>query len=98
MTRIRVLGCSGGIGDGQHTTSFLVDGDVLIDAGSGVMTLSRTEMRGIDHVLALPLLDDSVGEERSVPLVVHALPAVIAALKQHLFNNQLWPFFADTER
>lgn len=94
MTRIRVLGCSGGIGDGQHTTSFLVDGDVLIDAGSGVMTLSRTEMRGIDHVLALPLLDDSVGEERSVPLVVHALPAVIAALKQHLFNNQLWPDFS----
>ena len=31
--RLRVLGCSGGIG-GRHmrTTSFLVDGDVLLDA------------------------------------------------------------------
>lgn len=104
MTQLRVLGCSGGIGDGRHTTSFLVDEDVLIDAGSGVMTLGRAEMKRIDHVLlthahldhvlALPLLVDSVGEERSAPLVVHALPAVIATLKQHLFNDQLWPDFS----
>ena len=35
--RLRVLGCSGGIG-GRHlrTTSFLVDSDILIDCGTGV--------------------------------------------------------------
>ncbi|EKE18105.1 MAG: beta-lactamase-like protein, partial [uncultured bacterium] len=34
--KLRVLGCSGGIG-GRHlrTTSFLVDHDILIDAGTG---------------------------------------------------------------
>ena len=50
--RLRVLGCSGGIG-GRHlrTTSFLVDGDVLIDAGSGVGDLSLAELTHIDHVL-----------------------------------------------
>ena len=33
--QIRVLGCSGGIGPGLVTTSFLVDNDILIDAGYG---------------------------------------------------------------
>jgi hypothetical protein len=48
--RLKVLGCSGGIG-GRHmrTTSFLVDGDVLLDAGTGVGDLSLAELslRGI---------------------------------------------------
>ena len=34
--RIRVLGCSGGIGGSLRTTSFLVDDDILLDAGTGV--------------------------------------------------------------
>ena len=35
--KVRILGCSGGIG-GRHlrTTSLLVDNDILIDAGTGV--------------------------------------------------------------
>jgi len=39
--RLRVLGCSGGIG-GRHlrTTSFLVDSDILIDCGTGVGDLT----------------------------------------------------------
>ena len=43
--RLRVLGCSGGIG-GRHlrTTSFLVDSDVLLDAGTGVGDLSLAEL------------------------------------------------------
>ena len=49
--RLRVLGCSGGIG-GQHnrTTSFLVDQDILIDAGTGVGDLSLAELKLIDHI------------------------------------------------
>lgn len=42
--KLRVLGCSGGIGGigGRHlrTSSFLVDHDILIDAGTGVAELS----------------------------------------------------------
>ena len=33
---IRVLGCSGSIAARCHTTSFLLDDDILIDAGTGV--------------------------------------------------------------
>lgn len=101
--QIRVLGCSGGIGDGRHTTSLLVDDDVLIDAGSGVTQLTHAELVRIDHlfithahldhVLALPLMLDSVAAERDRALLVHALPEVVEVLKGHLFNWQLWPDF-----
>ena len=103
--KLRVLGCSGGIG-GRHlrTTSFLVDHDILLDAGSGVAELSVGELAAIDHVflthahldhvLALPLMIDAVADRRSQPLVVHALPEVIAALRQHIFNWSIWPDFS----
>jgi ribonuclease BN (tRNA processing enzyme) len=103
--KLTVLGCSGGIGSGRHTTSLLVDDDVLIDAGSGLTTLDFEQLIKIDHVflthahldhvLGLPLLLDSVGDMRSAPLVVHALPDVLDVLSTHLFNWQLWPDFRE---
>jgi cAMP phosphodiesterase len=101
--RIRILGCSGGIGAGARTTSLMVDHDVLIDAGTGVADLSLDEMAGIDHVLlthahldhvaCIPFLLDSVGSRRNRPLIVHGQEATLAVLRQHLFNNALWPDF-----
>ena len=101
--KLTVLGCSGGIGSGRHTTSLLVDDDVLVDAGSGLTTLDFEQLLAIDHVfithahldhvLGLPLLLDSVGDLRGTPLTVHALPEVLDVLSTHLFNWQLWPDF-----
>ncbi|MHB1077098.1 3',5'-cyclic-nucleotide phosphodiesterase [Thiobacillus sp.] len=101
--KLTVLGCSGGIGSGRHTTSLLVDDDVLIDAGSGLTTLDFEQLVKIDHVflthahldhvLGLPLLLDSVGDLRDAPVTVHALPEVLDVLSKHLFNWQLWPDF-----
>jgi ribonuclease BN (tRNA processing enzyme) len=101
--KFSILGCSGGIGDGRHTTSFLVDDDILIDAGTGITTLGFEQLLAIDHVfithshldhvLGLPLLLDVVGEKRSVPVVVHALPEVLDILAADLFNWRLWPDF-----
>lgn len=50
--KVRVLGCSGGIG-GRHlrTTSMLIDRDVLVDAGTGVSDLTLAELAEVDHVL-----------------------------------------------
>jgi ribonuclease BN (tRNA processing enzyme) len=103
--KLRVLGCSGGIGARARTTSFLVDDDILIDAGTGVEDLSVDELARIDHVflthshldhvLALPLLVDSVGALRDRPIVVHALPETIAALRAHVFNWVIWPDFTE---
>jgi ribonuclease BN (tRNA processing enzyme) len=102
--KIRVLGCSGGIGGaGRHTTALLVDDDILIDCGTGVGVLSIEEMLAVDHVFLthahfdhvalLPMLIDSVAEKRSKPLCVHALPETLAALREHIFNWVLWPDF-----
>ena len=53
--RLRVLGCSGGIGGQQNrTTSFLVDQDILIDAGTGVGDLSLAAIARADAWLAVP--------------------------------------------
>jgi len=102
--RIEILGCSGGIGDDRRTTAFLIDDDILLDAGSGALRLSRAALARIDHVfithchldhiLALPLLLDSVAGERDRPLQLHALPEVLEILKDHIFNWRIWPDFS----
>lgn len=104
--KARILGCSGGIG-GRHlrTTSILVNNDVLIDAGTGVADLSLAELALIDHVFlththldhiaALPLMIDTVGDMRGKPLVVHATEAVLQILKNHIFNWAIWPDFSE---
>lgn len=101
---IRVLGCSGAIARHCRTTSFLIDHNLLVDAGTGVGDLSLEEMAQIDHVLlthahldhvaALPLMLDSVASLRTQALTVHALPETLAALRQHIFNNVIWPDFS----
>lgn len=102
---IRVLGCSGAIARNCRTTAFLLDQDVLIDAGTGVGDLDLEELARIDHillshshldhVLGIPLLADSVMRRRAgrPPIRVHALGATLQVLRDHLFNNQLWPDF-----
>jgi ribonuclease BN (tRNA processing enzyme) len=102
--KVRVLGCSGAIAKDCRTTSFLIDSDLLVDAGTGVGDLSLQEMSGIndvllthshlDHVAALPLMIDSVAAMRNAPLRVHALPDTITALRQYIFNNTIWPDFS----
>jgi len=102
--KVRVLGCSGAIAKDCRTTSFLLDADMLIDAGTGVGDLTLEEMRGIDHVFlthshldhvaALPLMVDAIAAQRTAPLQIHALAGTIAALKAHVFNNVIWPDFS----
>lgn len=102
--KLRVLGCSGAIAKDCRTTAFLLDGDLLVDAGTGVGDLTLEEMRAVDHVFlthahldhvaALPLMVDAVAAQRLRPLKVYALPGTIAALKAHLFNNVIWPDFS----
>jgi ribonuclease BN (tRNA processing enzyme) len=102
-----VLGCSGAIAAGCRTTAFLVDDDVLIDAGTGVGDLALDALARIDHilvshshldhVLAIGLLADSVMRARRAanrpPIQVHALPETLAALRAHIFNGVIWPDF-----
>ena len=99
--RITTLGCNGSITGELRTTCYRVDDDILIDAGSGAGDLSLAQSVAIDtvflthshldHCAFLPMLADAAGSFRGAPLTVYALPETIAILKQHMFNNLLWP-------
>lgn len=104
--KVRVLGCSGGIGGShQRTTSLLVDDDVLIDAGTGVADLSLPELAAIDHVFithshldhiaALPLMIDSVADLRDKPVTIYASAATLETIRAHIFNWAIWPDFSE---
>lgn len=102
--KLRILGCSGGIGGNLRTTSMLLDNDVLIDAGTGVGELSLTELSMVDHVFithshldhiaCIPLMVDSAGFMRDKPLTIYATEATLEILKQHIFNWKIWPDFS----
>ena len=49
--RLRVLGCYGGEAPGCHQISLLVDGHLLLDAGSVTAVLPLDAQAGINHVL-----------------------------------------------
>jgi ribonuclease BN (tRNA processing enzyme) len=104
--RIKILGCSGGVGAGLRTTSILIDDDILIDAGTGVGDLPLADLRQIrhvflthahlDHVAGLPLFIDAAFDSLVAhPLEIHARAETIAALRAHMFNGVVWPDFSE---
>ena len=103
--KLRVLGCSGSISRGMHTTSLLVDDDVLIDAGTGVGELTLDEMMSIqhvflthshlDHLASLPFLVDVLFSRDTEPLRVYASHDTIDAIQRNIFNWEIWPDFAE---
>jgi ribonuclease BN (tRNA processing enzyme) len=103
--KIKILGCSGGIGAGLRTTAIQIDDDILIDTGTGIGDLSLAEMRRIrhvfmthshlDHTAGLPLLIDTVFEARlEDPLTVYGRHETLDAMRKHIFNWILWPDFS----
>ena len=102
--KIRVLGCSGGIGGAAHRTTALLAGErTLIDCGTGVGELSLDELLHIDHVFLthshldhiamLPMLVDTVGDMRERPITVYAAEETLRILRAHIFNWLVWPDF-----
>ncbi|MDH3646139.1 MAG: 3',5'-cyclic-nucleotide phosphodiesterase [Gammaproteobacteria bacterium] len=102
--RVRILGCSGGIGQGLRTSSILVDGDILIDAGTGVGDLDLADLSRVrhvfithshlDHIVSLPMLVDTIFDQLvGEPLKVYANSQTIGALRKHIFNDVIWPDF-----
>jgi ribonuclease BN (tRNA processing enzyme) len=101
--QVKILGCGGGIGDEMLTTSIIIDDDILIDAGTGVGSLSLDALKNIDHIFIththmdhiayLPLLLDTVLGLRTAPITLYANRQVIQILKEHIFNWLIWPNF-----
>lgn len=102
--RIRVLGAHGGSSPGHRQTSFLLDGSVCLDAGAVTQVLTLEEQRRVravlvthshlDHVASLPFLAENVFGRGRPPIEVAAPAEVIASLRRHLFNGDIWPDFS----
>jgi cAMP phosphodiesterase len=103
--KLRVLGAFGSAGIGQKPSAFLVNDRVLVDAGTVAGALTVPEQLVIehaiishvhlDHIVGLAFMCDtlsSCGEERSVTIT--GIAPVVDALRDHVFNNLIWPNFA----
>ena len=98
-----MLGAYGGSTPRHRQTSFLIDGTVALDAGALTSALELEEQARVrailvthshmDHVNSLPFLVENVFGKVDGPIEVIAPPEVVASLKTHLFNNDLWPDF-----
>lgn len=102
--RIRVLGCHGAEFSKFGTCGFLINGSVLLDAGTICSSLTLSEQGRIryvlishihaDHIKDLTFLSENlIAEKKRKPVVIISLGKVLAGLKRNLFNNQIWPDF-----
>ncbi len=101
---VRIIGGHGGVGPGYRATSYLIDGKLLIDAGSVASGLLTEEQIQIDHILIshshldhiaeLAYLCDNCFGLKGRPFEVHANGPVIESIKTHLMNDQIWPDFS----
>lgn len=103
--QIRVLGCHGSQTPGCNTTSFLLNGNTLVDAGTITSLLTIEEQLKINHVLIthahldhvrdiMFLADNICYLQKDQPLVIVATKTIIETLKTYLFNNVVWPDFS----
>lgn len=101
--KLRVLGADGGVAPGFQTTSFLINQNILIDAGSVASALTLPEQRKIDHIFIshthldhvkdICFLADNVFTHRRKPIELISTFEILEILRTHLFNNKIWPDF-----
>lgn len=95
-------------GDGQFLTSYLVNDEVAIDAGSlGLLGDLRRQQRvrhvfitheHLDHVATLPIFLENVYEPGPESVEVLAAAPVLDGLRSDIFNGRVWPDFFELSR
>jgi 3',5'-cyclic-nucleotide phosphodiesterase len=101
---LRVLGCHGGETPKHKTSSFLLDGRLALDAGAVTSMLALDEQRRVetvlvshahlDHIKDLATLADNRCQQDGPTITVAGVPATIQILKDHFFNDLVWPDFS----
>jgi cAMP phosphodiesterase len=105
---LEILGCHGGSVPKRRLPSFLINGHVLLEAGSVTAALPLGAQAGIEHVLlshahldhtvGLALLVDNIQSAqtatgRNAAVTAAAIAPVVDDLRTHCFNSRLWPDF-----
>lgn len=102
--KVKVLGCSGAELPGYNPPAFLIDGKLLLDAGtigSSLRERLQWEIRDIlithahlDHIKAIPFLADNIIiKQKRHSVTIFGTRATLADLRSHLLNDRLWPDF-----
>jgi ribonuclease BN (tRNA processing enzyme) len=102
--KLRVLGSAGAEMPDFRPPAFLLDDQLLLDAGTIGSVLSEEEQWKIhtifithshlDHIRSIPALADNIIIKNQLhTVVVQSTGEVITALQNHLFNNIIWPDF-----
>ena len=101
---IKVLGASGSYSHTTEATSFLIEKNIVIDAGNIIQSMGNTccDLEHIfiththyDHIVDLPFVLESYFKCRTKPLKIYALEQNLLILKKHLFNWSIWPNFLE---
>jgi len=111
MMRIRVLGAHGSdllLNEAQErrvckSVGFLVNQELMVDAGTLASGLSLEEQKGVrhillshlhlDHIKGIPPLVDNIAGLINHQVVVASLPSVLDGLEKHIFNDRVFPSF-----
>jgi ribonuclease BN (tRNA processing enzyme) len=102
--KLQILGSAGAEFPDFHPPAFLIDGQLLLDAGTIGAVLSEEEQWKIrdifithshlDHIRSVPALADNIiMKNLKHTVMVHSSVAVISALRDHMFNGVIWPDF-----
>jgi ribonuclease BN (tRNA processing enzyme) len=101
---IKVLGCAGSEVPGHNCPAFLIDGKILLDAGTVALALNIREERclrrifvthvHLDHIKGIPfLLDNLVSRNTGNTIAVHGAREILGDLRKNIFNGRIWPDF-----
>jgi ribonuclease BN (tRNA processing enzyme) len=102
--KLRVLGSAGAELPNFRPPAFLIDDQLLLDAGTIGSVLTEEEQwqlknifithSHLDHIRAIPALADNIIiKNLNHTVTVFAIQDVIDAMRQHMFNNIIWPDF-----
>jgi ribonuclease BN (tRNA processing enzyme) len=102
--QVKIIGGHGGVTRNYHATSYLIDESILIDAGSVASGLDIQDQLKIDHILIshshldhikdLAFICDNCFGLKDKPFNVWTHKTVRKAIKDHLFNDAIWPDFS----
>jgi ribonuclease BN (tRNA processing enzyme) len=107
--KIKVLGASGAEFPGHNPPAYLINGFLLLDAGTLGAVLKETEQWKIryilvshahlDHIRAIPFLADNIIiKDKKHQITILGLGIVLEQLKKHLLNGEIWPDFTSIGR